>query len=132
MKNLHKLLLAMFVLSFLWTADYRLSTAFAAVPHLINYQGRVTDTSGNPLTGSYSITFRIYDAATAGNLLWEETHTGVVVDKGLFGVLLGSVTALDIPFDKPYYLEIKAGNEVMTPRQRITSAGYAIRSENTN
>jgi hypothetical protein len=101
----------------------------AAVPHLINYQGRVTDTSGNPLTGSYNLTFRIYDALTAGNLLWEETQTGVVVTQGLFGVMLGSVTSLSIPFDKPYYLEIKVGTEVLSPRQQITSAGYAFRAE---
>lgn len=106
------------------------SFAFAAVPHLINYQGRLTDVSGNPLTGSYDVNFKIYDAETAGNLLWQETQTAVVVDKGLFGILLGSVTALNIPFDQPYFLEIKVGTEVMSPRQRITSTGYAIRAEN--
>jgi hypothetical protein len=103
--------------------------AFAAVPHLINYQGKLTDTSGNPLTGTYSITFKIYDAETAGNLLWEEAQAGVVIQKGIFSVLLGSVTNLGLAFDKPYFLEIKVGNEVMTPRQRITSAGYAFKAE---
>ena len=103
--------------------------ANAAVPHLINYQGRLTDSSNAPLNGSYALTFRIYDAATAGNLLWEENQLSVVISKGLFAVLLGSVTALNLPFDKPYYLEIKVGTEVMTPRQQITSAGYAFRAE---
>ncbi|HAJ57218.1 MAG TPA: hypothetical protein DCL35_05555 [Candidatus Omnitrophica bacterium] len=117
-----KFFCAVFILFFV-------STAFAAVPRLINYQGRLTDASGNPLTGSYNITFRIYDAETAGSLLWEETQTGVVIDKGLFGVLLGSVASLNIPFDKAYFLEIKVGAEVMSPRQRITSSGYAIRAE---
>ena len=105
------------------------SAAYAEVPHLINYQGRLTDTGGVPLNGSYNLTFRIYDAETAGNLLWEETQTGVVINKGIFAVLLGSVTNLNIAFDKPYFLEIKVGNEVMSPRQRITSAGYAVRAE---
>jgi hypothetical protein len=105
------------------------SCAFAEIPHLINYQGRLTDTAGVPLNGSYNLTFRIYDAETAGNLLWEETQTGVIINKGIFAVLLGSVTNLNLAFDKPYFLEIKVGNEVMSPRQRITSAGYAIRAE---
>ncbi|MBI5873339.1 MAG: hypothetical protein HZB36_04260 [Candidatus Omnitrophica bacterium] len=105
------------------------ATTEGAVPHLINYQGRLTDTAGNPLNGSYNLTFRIYDALSAGNLLWEETQTGVVVDKGLFGILLGSVASLNIAFDKPYFLEIKVGTEVMSPRQQITSSGYAIRAE---
>jgi hypothetical protein len=101
----------------------------AAIPKLINYQGKLTDVNGNPLTGSYGITLRIYDAETAGNLLWQEAHTGVVVDKGVFSVLLGSVTNLSLAFDNPYFLEIKVGEEVMTPRQRMTSSGYAIRAE---
>lgn len=105
------------------------SLVYASVPHLINYQGRLTDAQGQPLTGSYPVTFRIYDAETAGNLLWEEAHAGMVIDKGLFSVLLGSVTNLNIPFDKPYFLEIVVSGEVMSPRQRISSSGYAIHAE---
>jgi len=106
-----------------------LNNTFAEIPHLINYQGRLTDTVGIPLNGSYNLTFRIYDAETAGNLLWEETQTGIVINKGIFAVLLGSVTNLNLSFDKPYFLEIKVGNEVMSPRQRIASGAYALRSE---
>lgn len=106
------------------------SLSFAAIPHLINYQGRLTDPSGNPLNGTYALTFRIYDAQSAGNLLWEETHSGVVIQKGVFSILLGSVASLNLAFDKPYFLEIKVGTEVMSPRQQITSAGYAFMAEN--
>lgn len=122
MKTPAKLILIMFLV---FIAAY----AYAAVPHLINYQGRLTDSGGVPLNGSYNITFRIYDAETAGQLLWEETNSGVVIQKGVFSVLLGSVTNLDLPFDKQYFLEIKVGTEVMSPRQRVASSGYAIRSE---
>jgi hypothetical protein len=116
----------------LLTIDYGLSTVNAAVPHLLNYQGRLTDASGAPLNGSYNLTFRIYDAETAGNLLWQEQHTGVVIQKGIFSVLLGSITALDLPFDKQYFLAVQVGSDPeMSPRQRIASAGYAIRSEKT-
>jgi hypothetical protein len=128
MRRLNKIiLLAIFLL---WTVVYGLSNTEAAVPHLINYQGRLTDSSGNPLNGSYNITFRIYDAETAGTLLWQEQHTGVVIQKGIFSILLGSVTALNLPFDTQYYLAIQVGSDPeMSPRQRITSAGYAIRAE---
>lgn len=40
-----------------------LSTVNAAVPHLINYQGRLTDSSSVPLNGSYQLTFRILKIA---------------------------------------------------------------------
>jgi hypothetical protein len=106
--------------------------SYATVPHLINYQGRLTDTQGQPLNGSYDLTFRIYDSETTGTLLWEETQAGVVIQKGIFSILLGSITNLDLAFDKPYFLEIKVGTEVMSPRQRITSAAYALRSETTD
>ncbi|MFH1691503.1 MAG: hypothetical protein ABIC68_02895 [Candidatus Omnitrophota bacterium] len=104
----------------------------AAIPRLINYQGKVTDSNNVPLTGSYAVAFRIYDAESGGNMLWEEAHTGVVIDNGLFNILLGSVTNLDIPFDKPYFLEIKVDNEVMSPRQQITASAYAMRAQNTD
>lgn len=101
----------------------------AAIPHLINYQGRLTDKDNKPLEGSYALTFRIYDAETAGHLLWGETHSNALIQKGIFAVLLGSVTNLDLGFDRPYFLEIKVGDEVMSPRQQITSSAYAIRAE---
>jgi len=132
MKKLIMLIMAMFLL---WTTDYGLRTVNAAIPHLINYQGRLTDASGTPLNGSYSITFRIYDAETAGNLLWQGTHNNVAISKGIFNILLGDINDpgynfQNLAFDKPYFLEIKVGeDEPMKPRQMITSSGYAIRAE---
>ena len=106
------------------------SSALAAqVPRLLNYQGKLTDKNNVPLDGTYPMTFRIYDADTAGNRLWEEIQSAVVCQKGIFSVLLGSVTTLGLAFDKPYFLEVVVGSEVMSPRQRIVSAGYAISAE---
>lgn len=121
-------------LALLLTVTCGLLTANAAVPHLLNYQGRLTDSSGTPLNGTYAITFRIYDAEAAGNLLWQGTYSNVSIAKGIFNILLGDVNDAgynftNLAFDKPYWLEIKVGNEVMTPRQKITSSGYAIRAE---
>ena len=100
--------------------------SFADIPHLINYQGKLTDTTGKPVTdGTYSVTFRIYDAESAGSLLWEETQS-VSIQKGIFSVMLGGVIALNLSFSKPYWLELKVGNEVMSPRQRMASAAYAL------
>ena len=128
MSNLRRLLIGLVFVFALHITLYTLHS-YAAVPHLINYQGRLTDASGTPLNGSYNLTFRIYDAESAGNLLWEETQAGTVIQKGIFSILLGSVTALNLPFDKQYFLEIKVNNEVMSPRQRISASAYAIRAE---
>jgi len=103
------------------------------VPQLINYQGILTDNAGEPLTGTRSIQFIIYDAATAGNLLWSETQS-VDVEDGLFNVLLGSVIpmAYELFEEANRYLAIKveADNE-MTPRQQLTSVGFAFQSRST-
>lgn len=106
------------------------SQAQAGIPHLISYQGRLTDAQGIPITGSKSVTFRIYDASAGGNLLWSETHSSTTVTDGVFEVLLGSVTALNLPFDKQYYLATQVGSDAeMTPRQQIASSGYAYKSK---
>ena len=103
--------------------------AQAQIPHLISYQGRLTDNSGTPITGSRNMTFRIWDAKTGGSKLWEDTYS-VTIDEGIFEVLLGSGSqALDREFDKPYYLEIVVDGEVMSERQQLASSGYAYRAK---
>lgn len=134
MKNFIKITIILVLVFALHITLYTLNS-YAEVPYLINYQGRLTDTSGVPLDGLYNITFRLYDAEAAGNLLWQGTYNSVSITKGIFNILLGDVndsgfnfTALG--FDKPYWLEIKVGEDVLNPRQMIASVGYAIRAEN--
>ena len=42
----------------------------------IAYQGRLADSAGAPLTGTYNMIFRLYDVAAGGASLWEERWTG--------------------------------------------------------
>jgi hypothetical protein len=66
-------------------------TAAAQVPSLINYQGRLTDSNGAPVTGSKNFAISIYDAATGGNLLYEETIGAVTLDSnGVYSFQFGS------------------------------------------
>ena len=72
-----------------------LSSALAqSVPPLINYQGRLTDQTGAPLTaGAYGIQFRLWDFATATNssdLIWAQQQNLAVQSNGVFNVILGS------------------------------------------
>lgn len=102
----------------------------AAVPHLVRFQGKITDKAGAPLTGSYNVTFRLYNAETGGLLKWSETQTGIPVNNGIFTVLLGNVTSLNLPFDEAYWLSIEVNSDgEMAPRQSITTVGYAIHAE---
>jgi len=65
--------------------------ASADVPSLINYQGRLTDSSGAPVTGSKTFAISIYDAATAGNLLYSESIGAVTLDSnGVYSFQFGN------------------------------------------
>ena len=70
--------------------------AFAQVPSLINYQGRLTDANGDPVTGSKNFAISIYDAATAGNLLYTESIGAVTLDdNGVYSFQFGSAGTSD-------------------------------------
>ncbi|MFH1772224.1 MAG: hypothetical protein ABH872_05350 [Candidatus Omnitrophota bacterium] len=116
----------------LWSLALGLESAKAEVPHLINYQGKLTGPSGTALEGVYTITFRIYNVAKNDVPVWTEARSGTIVNKGVFSVLLGSVIPLDLDFsfNGPYWLGVQVGNDQeMSPRQGIASVIYAIRAE---
>jgi hypothetical protein len=103
-----------------------LTTTAYAIPKLISYQGVLNDSSGNPVDDTVEMTFRIYDASTGGNLLWNETQN-VSVSDGIFNVELGAIQAIPASalLSDTLYLSIQAGTDAeMTPRQRITAGAY--------
>ena len=109
------------------------SLLWADVPHLIRYQGTLADTQQVSLEGPYTLTFRLYDAATGGTKVWEETQTNVPCTQGQFSVLLGQVTPLDLPFDQDLWLSIEINTDgEMSPRQRLSSVPYAYRADIAN
>ncbi len=99
------------------------------------YQGRLNNTHG-PVTGSYDLTFALYDASTAGNLIAGPlTNAATAVSNGLFTVTIdfgaGVFTGTN------YWLEIGArtngGSDygTLAPRQQITPTPYAIYAANS-
>ncbi|RKZ29692.1 hypothetical protein DRQ33_08565, partial [bacterium] len=106
-----------------------LSAIVFAIPHQMNYQGKITDASGVAIDGTVSITFSIYDVESGGTALWTETHPSVLVNKGLFDVILGGITPIELDFDTDYWIEITVESEVLTPRIPLKSVGYAYRAE---
>lgn len=59
------------------------------------YSASLFDEGGNPIEeGFFDFNFAFYDAQTAGELLWTETHEHVQVTGGNFTVFLGSLTPL--------------------------------------
>jgi hypothetical protein len=109
--------------------------AYAEVPKMINYQGKITRPSGALVDTTTSMVFSIYADSTGGTALWTETQTAVDVQYGVFSVLLGSVNPIpDSVFDgNVRYLGVKVGEDSeMTPRKAIVSVGYAYKSLTTD
>ncbi|MFZ1708474.1 MAG: hypothetical protein WAW20_07730, partial [Anaerolineae bacterium] len=101
----------------------------------IAYQGRLADAGGSPLTGAYSIIFRLYNSASGGAPLWEEQWTGtngVQVSDGLFNVMLGSLTPIPqtvVTGNNTLWLGITVGtDDEMAPRVQLGSVPFAVQA----
>jgi hypothetical protein len=97
------------------------------IPQMLSYQGKLTDTLGQPVpNGNYQLTFRLYTAPSGGSPFWTEGQT-VLVKSGLFSALLGSVTPISsVPDSGALYLGLQvAVDPELSPRLRIASAAYA-------
>ena len=111
-------------------AERLTSTATASSKTTINYQGYLTDSSGNPVSDPLDMVFRLYNVESGGEALWTETQSAVAVSDGLFSVLLGNVTPISteiIANNSDLWLGIAVGgDEEMSPREKIASAPYAL------
>ena len=117
---------------FLWTFIWP-SILGAAVPPLINFQGYLTDTDGNPLDGDYSIKFSIYNVSTGGSERWNETQVVNVTD-GIYSVQLGVSNSFPSDlFDGNLFLGVKVGTDLeMTPRLPVTSVAFAMKADDAD
>jgi hypothetical protein len=90
----------------------------------IAYQGKLTDAAGNPLTGSYPVTFSLYEESLGGTALATDTHA-VQATNGLFTT---QITVDPSFFDgRGLWLGITVGSDPeMTPRQEIRPVPYAL------
>ena len=123
MKYKHFLITVIFIVVFILSVQ----NIWAQVPQTMSYQGVLTSAKGTLVPdGKYTITFKLYTAAEGGTALWSESQT-IVVKNGLFNVALGSANALDVPFDKPYWLAITIGeSSEVSQRMQLTSSAYSL------
>ena len=128
------------------------STAWAQsqVPTLISYSGKVVDASGNGITATRTVTFRIWDHATANltvNRLFSEQQS-VTISGGEFSVLIGAGSAVsgeanaagitsvaDAFAGSNRFLGVtvddgtSAVDPEMSPRQQIVTTAFAFRAK---
>lgn len=101
------------------------STGVAEItPGAIAIQGRLTDASGNPLDGTYDVTFRLYEQSSGGTPLCSDTNS-VEVRDGLFSTYMDN--CYNDLYGQKVWLGIKVGSDgEMAPRQVIYSVPYAL------
>jgi hypothetical protein len=105
--------------------------SYAQVPQMINYQGKLTSNTGAPVNDTLQIVFSIYADSVGGTALWTETQPAVVIEKGVFNVLLGNVIRISnsVFNGDVRYLGVKVGSDPeITPRKPMVSVGYAFHS----
>src|SRR3989338_3903639 len=113
---------------------------------IISFQGRLTDSLGNPITTATNARFKFYNASTSGSTLHDSSTCSVTPDQdGIFDVLIGGsgysptppqqVCGTELPAslfteNSNVYLGVTVGGDSeMSPRQQIANVGYAMNAE---
>ena len=122
-------------------------TALTPPKRYLSFQGRLTDSSGNPITSATNMVFKLYNTSSGGTALWTSGTCSVSPDTdGIFSLLLGttsgdgyscpSATEIDASVfseNPEVWLEITVGtppnDEVLEPRIQIATVGYALNAE---
>ncbi|MDD5066338.1 MAG: tail fiber protein [bacterium] len=122
---------------YFFTVLFLATTLSAEMPHLISYQGKLLENSV-PVSGNHGVVFRIYDAPTGGNLVWQGDVQTVRITNGIFNSYVGETTGAGSPVmfsninwaSGAKYLEIQAESDILQPRERLTSVAYSLLAEN--
>lgn len=98
------------------------------VPHKLDFQGVLRNLAGEPVTGTYNVTFRLHDAPMGGTLLYQEMQT-LAVTGGVFSALVGAVPASAFLNRTDVYLGVQLGTEPELPRLPLSAVAFAIQAE---
>ena len=106
------------------------TAALSEVPHLINYQATIEGPTG-PVSGLFTITFRVYPDSLSEDVLWEEVHADMQIEDGLVYAILGADTPLPISLfegdERWMGIAIDMDPEI-SPRMRFTATPWSLRS----
>ena len=105
-------------------------------PAVLNYQGFLVDTDGNPVSGEWTLSFMLFDQPDGGLPFFSETRS-VNAELGVFTALLGSNPDSPLPAQLFEQGEIWLGIAVhgddgpveLLPRQQVASVPYALQAQ---
>jgi site-specific recombinase XerD len=113
------------------------SAALPTVPRRqLSFQGRLTDSSGTPISTAVNVVFKLWNASVDGTQLYTSSTCSITPDpNGIFNTLIGDgtcgqeIASTVFTENRDVYLEVSVGAETLTPRQQIATVGYALNSE---
>ncbi|MFA7300685.1 MAG: hypothetical protein WC069_00005, partial [Candidatus Shapirobacteria bacterium] len=117
---------------------YSTATNPIAGSRILSFQGRLTDTSGNPISSETGIIFKLYNNSIGGTQLYTSatgnSQTVLPDVNGIFNTVIGKSHGDTIPSNvftenSEVWLEITTDSQVMTPRQQIATVAYALNAE---
>jgi len=128
MKNVLLALLAMAVL-------LASTAALAEPPAQLSYQGYLTDADGNPVTGTWTMSFAFFTEEDGGEPFHEET-LDIETELGLFSALIGGEPGnpliASLFAGGEVYLELSIETELgavtLEPRQQVVSTPFSLYS----
>jgi hypothetical protein len=116
------------------------AAARADVPHLINYQGILTDPgTGDPVVGSTPAVISLYRGGTdlaGGTLVYTENVTLLTDGGGRFNHLIGSqatnadpahtLSPSDLVTSDPVWIEVEISGAPLLPRPQLVTVAYGM------
>ena len=101
-----------------------------SVPRVVRFDGQA---AAGAATGARTAVLAVFDAATDGAPLWQETQVVQVGPDGRFAVLVGAGQAEGLPpavlaSREPRWLEVRFDGEPAMTRALLTSVPYALRA----
>lgn len=102
--------------------------AVEPVPHLLNVQGVLRNVSGEVVTGTYTVTFKLYTQETAGAVLYTDTQV-LSITGGVFSTQIGPMPDSTFVNRSDVWLGIQVNTDAELPRKRMTATGFAFQAE---
>jgi hypothetical protein len=105
--------------------------AAASVPHQFNFQGRLTGVNDPTV----NLTVSLWDSSNGGNLLFQETHSGVPLANGVFSIRVGAPSngVPDAVFAGPQvWLGVSVNGGAELPRTRVVAVPWAIEATSSS
>jgi hypothetical protein len=101
------------------------ATSVFAVPGVFNQTGRLLDQGGKLASGAKTMSFGVYDSATAGNVVWASGDLAVTVTEGFYSVDLGTIDPALLSKDN-LWIQVTVNTEALSPRTKLSSAALAL------